>query len=453
MTAPLIISVSGLRGEVGKTLTPEVAMRYALAFSLSIPQEGPFVITWDGRSSGSIFADALCAALNAAGRPTLVGGVAATPTTGVLVRSLGAAGGIQISASHNPIQFNGLKLFSGEGRVIPKAAGEKVLETYKALEAGTLPYPWKEPGGLGTRGEIADTVSAHISAILETVDAEKIAAKGFRVLLDSNHGAGSVLGKPLLRRLGCEVICMGEEPNGLFAHTPEPTAENLAGILEQVRAQNVDAAFCQDPDADRLAVIDAGGRYIGEEYTVAICAKHKLAKKAGPVVINCATSRMTIDVAESFGVPAYRSAVGEANVVDRLLESGGVFAGEGNGGPIDPAVGLVRDSFVGMANILEAMADRGLTVAQLADELPRYAIIKQKATLPADRVAETLDRLEGHYKGQKTDRGDGLRVDFADSWVLIRASNTEPIVRIIAEAPAESAALALCDEVRALIEA
>ena len=246
---------------------------------------------------------------------------------------------------------------------------------------------------------------------------------------------------------------MGEEPNGLFAHTPEPTAENLAGILEQVRAQNVDAAFCQDPDADRLAVIDAGGRYIGEEYPVAICAKHKLAKKAGPVVINCATSRMTIDVAESFGVPAYRSAVGEANVVDRLLESGGVFAGEGNGGPIDPAVGLVRDSFVGMANRLEAMADRGLTVAQLADELPLYAIIKQNATLPADRVAETLDRLEGHYKGQKTDRGDGLRVDFADSWVLIRASNTEPIVRIIAEAPAESAALALCDEVRALIEA
>ncbi len=452
MSAPLIISVSGLRGEVGKTLTPEVAVRYAIAFSLSIPDDAPFVITWDGRNSGSLFADAISAALNAVGRPTLVGGVAATPTCGVLIRSLGAAGGIQISASHNPIEFNGLKLFSGEGRVIPKREGEKVLETYRALERGELTPPWRTPERLGRRGEIADTISAHIGAVLETVDAELIAAKRFRVLLDSNHGAGAVLGKPLLERLGCEVICMGEEPNGLFAHTPEPTAANLSGILEKVRAAGVDAAFCQDPDADRLAVIDENGRYIGEEYTVAICAKHKLAKKAGPVVINCATSRMTLDVAESFGVPARRSPVGEANVVDLLLAENAVFGGEGNGGPIDPAVGLVRDSFVGMANILEAMALRGVPVSALADELPSYAIIKEKASLPAEKVAETLDRLEANYAEYRTDRSDGLRVDFADRWVLVRASNTEPIVRIIAEAPDACAAQALCDEVRASIE-
>ena len=202
MSAPLIISVSGLRGEVGKTLTPEVAVRYAIAFSLSIPDGAPFVITWDGRNSGSLFADAISAALNAVGRPTLVGGVAATPTCGVLIRSLGAAGGIQISASHNPIEFNGLKLFSGEGRVIPKREGEKVLETYRALERGELTPPWRTPERLGRRGEIADTISAHIGAVLETVDAELIAAKRFRVLLDSNHGAGAVLGKPLLERLG-----------------------------------------------------------------------------------------------------------------------------------------------------------------------------------------------------------------------------------------------------------
>lgn len=452
MTAPLIISVSGLRGEVGRTLTPDVAMRYASAFSLSVKEEGPFVITWDGRNSGSLFADALCAALNSLGRSVLVGGVAATPTTGVLIRDLRAAGGIQISASHNPIQFNGLKLFSAEGRVIPKKEGEKVLETYRALESGASAYPWRDPSGLGTRGTIDDTVTAHLNAVLKTVDAEKIAAKKFRVLLDSNHGAGSVLGKPLLERLGCEVLCLGETPNGEFEHTPEPTAANLAGILELVRKSNVDAAFCQDPDADRLAVIDGNGRYIGEEYTVAICAKHKLAKKAGPVVINCATSRMTIDVAESFGMPTFRSAVGEANVVDRLLAENAVFGGEGNGGPIDPAVGLVRDSFVGMANILETMADRNTTVAELADELPRYAILKEKVTLEPGKVAQTLDRLESHWNGAKTDRQDGLRVDFPKSWVLIRASNTEPIVRIIAEAETEENAQALCDEARGLIE-
>ena len=452
MSAPLIISVSGLRGEVGKTLTPEVAVRYAIAFSLSIPGDGPFVITWDGRNSGSLFADAISAALNAVGRSTLVGGVAATPTCGVLVRSLNAAGGIQISASHNPIECNGLKLFSGEGRVIPKREGEKVLETYRALERGELAFPWCGPGRLGRRSAVADTVRAHLDAVLKTVDARLVASKKFRILLDSNHGAGSVLGKPLLEELGCEVICMGEEPNGQFAHTPEPTAANLSGILEKVRAAKVDAAFCQDPDADRLAVIDENGRYIGEEYTVAICAKHKLAKKAGPVVINCATSRMTIDVAESFGVPARRSPVGEANVVDLLLAEKAVFGGEGNGGPIDPAVGLVRDSFVGMANILEAMALRGVPVSALADELPAYAIIKEKALLPAEKVAETLDRLEASYKEYRTDRSDGLRVDLADRWVLVRASNTEPIVRIIAEAPDACSAQALCDEVRAFIE-
>ena len=452
MSAPLIISVSGLRGEVGKTLTPEVAVRYAIAFSLSIPGDGPFVITWDGRNSGSLFADAISAALNAVGRPTLVGGVAATPTCGVLVRSLNAAGGIQISASHNPIEFNGLKLFSGEGRVIPKREGEKVLETYRALERGELAFPWCGPDRLGRRSAVADTVRAHLDAVLKTVDARLVASKKFRILLDSNHGAGSVLGKPLLEELGCEVICMGEEPNGRFAHTPEPTAANLSGILEKVRAAKVDAAFCQDPDADRLAVIDENGRYIGEEYTMAICAKHKLAKKAGPVVINCATSRMTIDVAESFGVPARRSPVGEANVVDLLLAEKAVFGGEGNGGPIDPAVGLVRDSFVGMANILEAMALRGVPVSALADELPAYAIIKEKALLPAEKVAETLDRLEANYKEYRTDRSDGLRVDLADRWVLVRASNTEPIVRIIAEAPDACSAQALCDEVRAFIE-
>ncbi|MBO7725345.1 MAG: phosphoglucosamine mutase [Thermoguttaceae bacterium] len=452
MSAPLIISVSGLRGEVGRTLTPEVAIRYAVAFSLSIPGDAPFVITWDGRNSGSLFADAISAALNAIGRSTLVGGVAATPTCGVLIRSLGAAGGIQISASHNPIEFNGLKLFSDEGRVIPKRAGEKVLETYRALERGDLTPPWCEPARLGRRAAIADTVGAHLDAVLKTVDADRIASKKFRVLLDSNHGAGAVLGKPLLEKLGCEVVCFGEEPNGQFAHTPEPTAANLSGILEKVRAAKVSVAFCQDPDADRLAVIDENGRYIGEEYTVAICAKHKLAKKAGPVVINCATSRMTLDVAESFGVPARRSPVGEANVVDLLLAERAVFGGEGNGGPIDPAVGLVRDSFVGMANILEAMALRGVPVSALADELPAYAIIKEKALLPAEKVAETLDRLEANYTEYRTDRSDGLRVDFPDRWVLVRASNTEPIVRIIAEAPDACAAQALCDEIRAFIE-
>ena len=444
MPAPLIISVSGLRGEIGATLTPEVAMRYAAAFSASLAGDGrPFVITRDGRAGGSALADAIAAALCSVGRSVIDAGIAATPTTGVLVRHLKAAGGIQISASHNPRRFNGLKLFSAAGRVIPKAEGEAVLPVYHRFQ--TEPLPWVDVEHLGEKSLCDETISAHMNAVLATVDAEAIRAKGFRVLLDSNHGAGSLLGRPLLEALGCEVVGVGQTPDGAFEHTPEPTAENLAPILQTVRQAKVDIALCQDPDADRLALIDENARYIGEEYTVAICAKNRLAKEPGPVVINAATSRMTIDIAESFGQKCFRSPVGEANVVDCMIANGAVFGGEGNGGPIDPRVGFVRDSFVGMAAVLEAMALRGLPLSRLADELPSYAIIKRKVTLPAERIAAVLDGLAEKYAGEKVDRSDGVRVDFQRSWALVRASNTEPIVRIIVEAPDEAAAEDLCD--------
>ena len=443
MPAPLIISVSGLRGEIGATLTPEVAMRYAAAFSASLAEDDrPFVITRDGRAGGSALADAIAAALVSVGRSVIDAGIAATPTTGVLIRHLKAAGGIQISASHNPRQFNGLKLFSAAGRVIPKAEGEVVLPVYRSFETG--PLPWVDVDRLGKKSVCGETTSAHLNAVLATVDAEAIRAKGFRVLLDSNHGAGSLLGRPLLEALGCEVVGVGQTPDGAFEHTPEPTAENLAPILDTVRRAKVDAAFCQDPDADRLALIDENARYIGEEYTVAICAKNRLAKEAGPVVINAATSRMTIDIAESFGQKCLRSPVGEANVVDCMIANGAVFGGEGNGGPIDPRVGFVRDSFVGMAMVLEAMALRDMPLSRLADELPSYAIIKRKVTLPAERIAAVLDGLAKKYAGEKVDRSDGVRVDFPRSWALVRASNTEPIVRIIVEAPDRTAAEELC---------
>ena len=448
MSAPLIISVSGLRGEIGASLTPEVAMRYAAAFSASVEANGPFVITRDGRQSGKMLADAICAALAAVGRSTLDGGVAATPTTGVLVRSLKAAGGIQISASHNPKPFNGLKLFSAAGRVIPKIEGESVLRRYRHWESFPEELPLVSVERLGERTMLAETTDAHLAALLSTVDVEKIRAKKFRVLLDSNRGAGSILGKRLLEALGCDVIFVGDTPDGAFEHTPEPTAENLTPLLATVRSAGVAAAFCQDPDADRLALIDGDGRYIGEECTVALCVQHRLTKKRGNVVVNCATSRMTADIAHAAGCDCFRTPVGEANVVDGMFAHGAVFGGEGNGGPIDLAVGPVRDSFVGMANILEMLAETGKTLAQLADALPQYAIVKQKIGLVPEKVSSTLDALSAKYADCELDRADGLRIDFPNRWVLIRASNTEPIVRVIAEAETEAAATALCEEIK-----
>lgn len=436
--AELIISVSGLRGIVGETLTPEVAIRYVTAFSSGTP-EGPFVVTRDGRATGNMVSEAVMAGLHAVGRTTIDGGIAATPTTGVLIRRARAAGGIQISASHNPPQYNGLKLFSAEGRVIPAGPGQAVLERYRE---GTV--DWVTHERLGGNDPVEDAHADHLQAVLATVDAEAIRACQFKVLLNSNHGAGSLLGERLLKSLGCKVNVVGSKPDGQFEHPPEPTAENLTSILPQVRQVGADVGFCQDPDADRLALIDADGRYVGEEYTLAICANHVLGQRKGPIVANCATSRMTQDIAEKYGVPYFRSAVGEANVVDCMLANEAVFGGEGNGGPIDPKVGLVRDSFVGMAQVLAAMAARQLPLAHLADELPRYEIVKTKIDLSADKVASAVAALTAQFKDAKADRMDGLRLDWPDRWLLVRPSNTEPIVRAIAEAPSVSAATDLC---------
>jgi len=442
-----IISVSGLRGIIGETLTPEVAARYAAAFAALAP-EGKMVVTRDGRPSGEMLAGAIQAHLQAAGRHTIDGGVAATPTTGLLVRELHAAGGIQITASHNPAQYNGLKLFSQDGRVIPAAPGERVLKQYR-----TGATPWVPHDRLGTGQSCADSISAHLAAVMATVDVERIRSRRFNVLLDSNHGAGSPLGRRLLEALGCRVTILGEEPNGRFAHAPEPTAENLSGVLAAVTEAEADVGFCQDPDADRLAVIDETGRYVGEEYTVAMCVDHVLRQRSGPIVTNCSTSRMSQDLAQQYGVPFYRSAVGEANVVDAMLQNDAVFGGEGNGGPIDPRVGFVRDSFVGMAQLLDAMAARELKISQLADELPRYEIVKTKIALPAEKVPAALDALERHFADAQADRLDGLRLDWPERWLLVRPSNTEPIVRAVAEAEAAAEATRLCHEAAKVLDA
>ena len=284
---------------------------------------------------------------------------------------------------------------------------------------------------------------------MATVDVETIRTKRFRVLLDSNAGAGSLMGQRLLSALGCEITLLGGQPTGRFEHPPEPTAENLAGVGEKVRAANAQVGFCQDPDADRLAIIDETGRYIGEEYSLALCLDHVLREHKGPVVTNCATSRMAEDLAAKYGVPFHRSAVGEANVVDKMLAVGAVFGGEGNGGPIDPRVGYVRDSFVGMALVLAAVAQRQRKVSELADELPRYSIVKRTASLPQIRLPAALDAVQKHFSDARPDRLDGLRLDWPDRWLIVRGSNTEPIVRIIAEAPTAAAAeelvAAACD--------
>jgi phosphomannomutase len=444
-----IISVSGLRGIVGDSLTPEVAVRYVAAFASQLPP-GPVVVARDGRPTGKMLAAAVHSALVASGRTVLGAGIAATPTVGVLVKTRNAAGGVQISASHNPPPYNGLKLFGGDGRVIPAGSGRDVLAAYRAGRTA-----WSAFDQIGRIEAIEDTTAEHLRLLMATIDAQAIRSHKFRVLLDSNAGAGSILGKRLLEMLGCQVTLLAGEPTGHFEHPPEPTSENLHSVCKKVVAARCQVGFCQDPDADRLAIIDENGRYLGEEYTLALCLDHVLSRRTGfqpvqplaqraGIVTNCATSRMAQDLAKKYNVPFFRSAVGEANVVDEMLAREAVFGGEGNGGPIDPRVVLVRDSFVGMAQVLSAMAARQLPVSKLADELPRYEIRKTTVKLAPEKLPAAFNALEKDFADAAPDRLDGLRLDWPDRWLIVRGSNTEPIVRVIAEGPTGDVAESLC---------
>ena len=442
----LIVSVSGLRGIVGGSLTPEGAVRYVAAFAATLPP-GPIVIGRDGRTSGPLLAAAITEHLTRSGRDVIDCGIAATPTVGIVVRQEQAAGGIQISASHNPAAYNGLKLFSAEGRVLPAVAGAEVLRRFLATATATV---------VETRGQTVsrpgtvcqvDGGPAHIALVAKTVDVEAIRRCRPRVWLDSGHGAGSRVARPLLAHLGCEVTIDGGEPDGLFDHLPEPTAENLAAMLPRITLARADVGFFQDPDADRLAIATAEGRFIGEEATLSLAVEAVLAKTPGPIVVNCSTSGMAAAIAATYGVPCQVSAVGEANVVDAMLASGAILGGEGNGGVIDPRVVLVRDSFVAMALVLERMCTAGgsdrveggiTSIESLAHGLPQMIMKKTKVELSAETrgpaLARAFDRIERAFPRARVSRLDGLRLDWDGGWLLVRSSNTEPIVRIVAEA-------------------
>lgn len=441
-----IISVSGLRGIIGKSLDPILAAKYIAAFSSQI-EPGPLVVTRDGRTTGSMLAQSICSAISASGRRVLYGDVAATPTTGVLVRDSSAAGGVQISASHNPPEYNGIKLFGADGRVVSATTGEVIRKVYFEKEP-----QWVAHSEIGSIDSIKDTTSRHLEKVLKTVDAERIRHRKFKVLLNSNHGAGSILAKQLLEELQVDFELVGGTPDGLFENSPEPTEKNLEQFCQQVASGNYDVGFAQDPDADRLAIVDRNGTYIGEEMTLALTLSHILQDRKGPVVINCATSRMSIDIAKQHDCECIISAVGEANVCDQMIAHDAVYGGEGNGGPIDPQVGYVRDSFVGMAQVLDLLAAREATVDQAVEGLPKYSIWKNAVTVDREKIEPALNTVETEFGDARSSRLDGLRLDWDDRWLLVRASNTEPIVRVIAEANSMDSARSLCENVERIFE-
>jgi phosphomannomutase len=438
-----IASVSGLRGIVGDGLDPAIIAEFAAAYASSCA-EGPILVGHDGRVTAPTFAAAVVAGITATGHDAIAAGAVATPTMGCLVRDQQAAGGIQISASHNPPQYNGLKMFQPEGMVLNAVQGRAVLDRLERRSLGWV--PWDRLGRIRT---LEDPDQSHLRRVLSLVDQAAIRRRQFVVALDACHGAGGRLGAALLRALGCRTVIVGELPDGHYDHPPEPTAENLKTFAALVPAVGAVVGFAQDPDADRLALIDESGRYIGEELTLALAASQRLAQLQGPVVLNLSTSRVTEDLAQRWGCPVHRTPVGEIHVVDRMRETGAVLGGEGNGGVIDPRVGFVRDSFAGMALMLDLLAESNEPLSRLVAALPSYTMVKDRYPLggSAASVSALWDRIETEHPDARADRRDGLRLDWPDRWVHMRASNTEPLVRVIAEANALDEARTLADRI------
>jgi phosphomannomutase len=437
--ATRIASISGLRGLVGDGLDPASVVEFAAAYAAGC-EPGPIVVGHDGRVSAPVFLSAVLAGVTASGHDVLLAGAVATPTLGRLVVDREAAGGVQISASHNPPTYNGLKFFQPSGMVLSPAAGRAMLERFERKQ-----FAWSSWDGLGSVRPIDGPDREHLERVLAIVDVEAIRRRRFTVALDACHGSGGRLGEALLRALGCTPLVIGAIPDGMYDHPPEPTAANLKTFSALVPAARAAVGFAQDPDADRLAIVDENGRYIGEELTLALAACRRLAQQRGPIVMNLSTSRTTEQLALAAGCPVFRTPVGEIHVVERMLAESALLGGEGNGGVIDPRVGFVRDSFVGMAMVLDLLAWTGERLSTLVDALPRFSMVKDQYPRGDVDPSALFDLLAEAHPEAKADRRDGLRLDWPDAWAHVRSSNTEPIVRVIAEAREPEEARLLAD--------
>lgn len=456
----LIKSISGIRGTIGgkpgEGLSPVDIVKFTAAYAAfidkSTPAEMPrrIVVGRDARLSGPMVSQLVTSTLAAMGFEVINIGLATTPTTEMAVTGEGACGGIIITASHNPSQWNALKLLDSNGEFLNDAQGKEVLRI-----AADDDFSFAEIGNLGSIQNNETWLRRHIDAVLALplVDRDAIAAAGFRVAVDAVNSVGGVAIPALLRALGVkEVVELNCEPNGHFAHTPEPIPENLTQISDLMRSGIADVGFVVDPDVDRLAIVMENGEMFVEEYTLVAIADYVLRHTPGPTVSNLSSSRALRDVTEALGCTYTAASVGEVNVVTEMRRTGAVIGGEGNGGVIYPAIHAGRDALVGVALFLSHLAHEKVTVSELKKRYPAYAIAKNKVQLTPDiNVDAILDAIKDKYSSEKITDIDGVKIDFADSWVHLRKSNTEPIIRIYSEAHTMEKAQQLADDIIAVV--
>jgi phosphomannomutase len=456
MSENLIVSVSGMRGIVGPDLTPELVVRHAAALGAWAGErssgQATVVLGRDARTSGAMFAKAAEAGLMSVGCDVIDLGIVPTPTVQLAVEHHGADAGLILTASHNPIEWNALKLVGPDGIFLDAESGATVRTL---AETGPPRTDWS---GLGSVRPDTDAVSRHINLVLElsAVDVDAIRARGFHVALDCVRGAGGTIMPDLLERLGCRVTGINLETDGRFPRAPEPIPEHLGQLGALVVESKADIGVAVDPDVDRLALVDETGHPIGEDYTLAFAVRAVLgAGGAGPVptvVANLSTSLVVEDAARAGGAAFIRAPVGEANVAQAIKANEALIGGEGNGGVMFPAAHIGRDAPVGLALILHFLATTGLTISELVGQAPRYRIVKNKLPRGADLEAAYRE-VGSRFADATVDRRDGVRWSWDDRWVHLRPSGTEPVVRIIAEAPTEEEARALVGVCRDVMDA
>lgn len=446
----LIKSISGIRGTIGghagDNLTPLDVVKFTTAYARLIAERNPgrkltIVVGRDARISGEMVANLVEGTLLGCGVDVVNVGLCTTPGTELAVTAHKADGGIIITASHNPRQWNALKLLNGDGEFLSDAEGKRVLAMAEEED-----YAYPEIDGIGHVVSRESYNERHIEQVLALplVDVEAVRARKFKVVVDAVNSVGGVVMPELLRRLGCEVVELNCEPTGEFAHNPEPLPQNLTEIAEVIVREKADLGIVVDPDVDRLAFVNEDGTMFVEEYTLVAVADYVLLHKVGNTVSNLSSSRALRDVTERHGGRYYASAVGEVNVVAKMKEVGAVIGGEGNGGVIYPELHYGRDALVGTALFLTYLAQRGMTMTQLRATYPAYFASKNKIELtPAIDVDKVLREIKTRYAGEQVNDIDGVKIDFAENWVHLRKSNTEPIIRVYTEAKSMEEADAL----------
>ena len=430
----LKISISGVRGVIGDSLSPPLLTRFAESFGTYL-NSGKIVVGRDTRTSGEMVKHAVFAGLMSTGCQGVDLDICPVPTVQLMVRKLGARGGIAITASHNPVEWNALKLIRSDGCFLNSYQAEELLSIYhqgdfrkarndkiKQIKRNTLGIP------------------SHLEQILKHYGPVKWKGRRLKVAIDCCNGAGSLMTPRLLRSLECDLVSINTIPDGIFPHPPEPVPQNLTDLCRLVKESEADVGFAQDADADRLAIVSEKGVPIGEDNTLALAVKFLLSQERGTVVTNLSATQAIDDIAQAFNCRVIRTKIGEVNVTEAMKKEEAIIGGEGNGGVIFPRINFARDSMVGITLVLHYMALAGSPLSTLVEDLPHYYFVKQTVPCPSSRVRSFLNLLKETYSREKMDLTDGLKILRPDSWAHIRPSNTEPIMRIVVEARSEEAA-------------